>query len=520
MSREWPYEVWFRDNEGCGEAIRSGSAVHVELSAYGANDFMLDFLVGSGLWSALTEMKPDLLKKDNGKPWRALNGVEVLRELARIERIGHCGKIVRDVRLMMIAGFNAEQVYRARSHQQPVVDTETLSNHLARISPRSASETFCEHLALLRRKRWIRGKTYAADAHEIIIPYGRQSERLGKVGDKYGYKLVLLLNIEPNRERVVGFVLAPLQWSERTLLRMILRKLQQRFGRVGEWMSTLVLDRGYWGAAYLLGLKRGYGIDVVTRAQHHDLAVVQDIDGLLRMGETPWQWHHERHSRLGHMQVRCVGFEALELHDGRGRVVGKLNAVVAEEYDPRRERRMCDEKGEPRPRFDYITSLPTVRRPEQTRGYYRRRWVIENQGFRELTQQWALDCLAGRRFNALNSRIAFALMLYNAERVVRMKHPGPWQQERKRMQTLGEASWLGGPSMAAYTDDGRLGLFTPEEHGQLIAERERNRIVRTLREGLARGETLERTLERLENEPTREARIFRPPSEKGRPLAS
>lgn len=31
----------------------------------------------------------------------------------------------------------------------------------------------------------------------------------------------------------------------------------------------------------------------------------------------------------------------------------------------------------------------------------------------------------------LTSRIAFALMLYNAERILRMKHPGPWAEERK-----------------------------------------------------------------------------------------
>jgi len=355
----------------------------------------------------------------------------------------------------------------------------------------------------LRRKRWIRGKTYAADAHEIAVPYGRCSERLGRVGEKYGYKLVLLMNIAPGRERVVGFVLAPLPWSERTLLRMILRGLQRRFGRVGEWMDTLILDRGYWGAACLLGLKRRYGTDVVTRAEHEELAVVKNLEGLLRLKPVPWEWHAERHSRLGEMQVRCVGFEDLELYDEEGKLVGTVNAVSAEEYDATRRRRIRGEDGKIRPRFDYVTTLPTARAPRRIRGLYRRRWVIENQGFRDLTQQWALDRLAGRRFNALNSRIAFALMLYNAERILRMKCPGPWQEERARLRDLGERSLLGGPSVIGYTPDGRLGIFTAEDYARLIAARERARIVRTLREGLARGETLERTLERLESAPSR-----------------
>ncbi|MBM4034467.1 MAG: transposase [Planctomycetes bacterium] len=61
-----------------------------------------------------------------------------------------------------------------------------------------------------------------------------------------------------------------------------------------------------------------------------------------------------------------------------------------------------------------------------------RRWVVEDQGFRELTQDWALDTLAGRRFNALNARIAFALMLYNADRLLRAKHPDLWEEARRR----------------------------------------------------------------------------------------
>jgi hypothetical protein len=340
--------------------------VEVELSAHGANDFVLEFLVGSGLWGILTGMTPDRLKKENGKPWRALNGVEVLRELARVERISQCGKILRDARLMMVAGFNAEAVQKAHEAGRPVVDPETLSNHLGRIRPKAAAKAFGEHVGLMRRKRWIRGGTYAADAHEIIVPYGRSSERL-------------------------------------------------------------------------------------------------------------------------------------DVYDRRQQVVGQLNGVVAEEYDCSRRERMRDEKGQVRPRFHYVTTLPTAAKPPRIRGYYGQRWGIENQGFRELTQQWALDCLAGRRFNTLNSRIAFALMLYNAERLLRMKHPGPWQEERERLRGLGERNRLSGPSLVAYTPQGQLSFLRPREHERLIVERERDRLVHTLREGLAHGETLERMLQRPQN---------------------
>ena len=80
MSASGVYEVWYRDDAACSEAIVSGAAVDVELSAYGANDLVLDFLVASGLWGVLTSMEPDLLRKNNGKPPRAL----VLRFLVAI----------------------------------------------------------------------------------------------------------------------------------------------------------------------------------------------------------------------------------------------------------------------------------------------------------------------------------------------------------------------------------------------------------------------------------------------------
>lgn len=47
MSGSKTYKVWYRDDGGCSEAIRSGERVDVALSAYGANDFVLESLMGS-----------------------------------------------------------------------------------------------------------------------------------------------------------------------------------------------------------------------------------------------------------------------------------------------------------------------------------------------------------------------------------------------------------------------------------------------------------------------------------------
>ena len=69
----------------------------------------------------------------------------------------------------------------------------------------------------------------------------------------------------------------------------------------------------------------------------------------------------------------------------------------------------------------------------------------------------------------------------------------------------GERNRLGGPSVAAYTPEGHLGVYTVAEYGQLAADRERHRVLHALREGLAQGEPLERVLERLQREAPRNA---------------
>ena len=103
MGSDRTYEVWYHDDAACASVVRLGGSYESELTGYGGNDFVLDFLVGSGLWGVLTSMKPDGLRKENGKPWRALNGVEVLRELLKLSTFRRsrrkpvCGVPVRAV---------------------------------------------------------------------------------------------------------------------------------------------------------------------------------------------------------------------------------------------------------------------------------------------------------------------------------------------------------------------------------------------------------------------------------------
>jgi hypothetical protein len=274
IERSGCFRVWLRNDAAVEEELLANRPAEAELTAYGDNDSVLDYLMESELWTILTGMEADGLKCRNGYRPEVLNGVEVIRELAGIGRIQQCGKVLSDTRLMAQAGFNLARLDRAAARERSVIDTETLANHLGRISPESAQRTFIKYVREMRARRLIRGKVYAADAHEIVVRYGRRHERLGKVGAKYGFKLVILINVRDEKERIVGFAFAPLQTSERAMLLEILERLHREVAPLKEWLQILLLDRGYWGAQYLLGLRKKYGIEVVTRAQHEGLEVV------------------------------------------------------------------------------------------------------------------------------------------------------------------------------------------------------------------------------------------------------
>ena len=492
------FSTWIRDDPETREAIVKGKEVEVELTSYAQNDFMLEFLMGSGLWEVLVSLRPAKLRKENGKPWRALNGLEVLRELTRVERIAQCGRVIADTRLMIVAGFNAAEIRRSQRRKGLLLSPETLSNHLARMRPPAVLDAFYKHVELLRERKWIGRGVYAADAHEITFPHARGWPGMGQVGEAHGYKLLVLAQVSPGGERVAGFALAPLYVSEHRLLKIVLRQLEERVCPVRKLIDVLVLDRGYWGAEFLLGLRELYDLHFVTRAQHSGLQVVKDVEGLLRQKELagPGVQVGEERSRLGKILVKLWGFDGVPLFGEKDREVGKANVVVADEFDEKGQP-LVDPEGKTR-RIHYVTSLPARGTPYEVRKYYLQRWTIENQGFRNLTQRWSLDIPPGRNFSSIMARIFFVLVLANAESVLEELFPGPWQQERRRLGKLGVPGLVGGePGVAAYTQQGQLGIMTTKEYGALIAARERALLFEELRRAQARGEGIEDVLRRL-----------------------
>ncbi len=495
------WHLWREDKTAVAQQLEQGRELDGHSSAFGDNDLIVGFLMVEGLWSVLVETEADLLKKENGYPARTLNGLWALCELAGVERIAQSGKVLGDEALLRMAGFQAEQIEEARAEGRLRVDPETLANHLGRMSKDAVDRSWWEHVKLLRSKRWYRGGVYAVDGTMITIPYGQADnyEGAGRMGEATGYRLVVVLNIDEGHERVVGWALGPLARSEKALLGEIFKSLREQFGRLGDWMKVLVMDRGYWGSAFLESMKREEGVDYVTRAGNDELDIVSDVDGMSRLESTLWHEATEEHSRLGKMRVRMAGFRDVPMFDDEDVDHGPCQVVIAEEHDMRGQRLP------ERPRFHYVTSLPvdpaSLESVQHVRTYYRRRWSVENQGFWVLTKRWNLDTLVARNLNAIRARLNFALQLYNAENCCAWKHPGDFEEELPRLKRPPKGDRLGKPSIMVYTPEGQVGAFQVEEYKDLVTKavtkavkaEVRNRI----RQGLAQGRTLEEVLRDL-----------------------
>lgn len=462
------WQLWREDKTAVMRQLEEGRQLDGHNSAFGDNDLIIGFLMVEGFWTVLTGTKADLLKKENGYAPRTLSGLWALCELAGVKRIAQSGKVLGDEALLRMVGFQAEQIKEARAEERLRVDPETLSNHLSRISEASVKRSWWEHVRLLRSKRWYRGGIYAVDGTDITIPYGRKDNYEGAEhrGEAVGYKLVVVLNIDEGHERIVGWALGGLARNEKMMLKEIFKGLREQFGRLGDWMNVLVMDRGYWGAEFLGELKRLEGIDYVTRTRDDEVDIARDVDGLARLGSTIWHEEPEQHSQLGNIMVRMAGFSGLSLRDGKGKEHGSCQVVIAEEYDLK-HRRLPE-----RPRFRYVTSLSlnpaNAKSVQQIRTYYRRRWSVENQGFWVLTKRWNLDTLVARNLNAIRARLNFVLQLYNAENCCAWKHPGSFQKELPRLKRPSKGERLGKPSIMIYTPDGRVGSFQAGEYRKLV----------------------------------------------------
>lgn len=500
LAGDW--RIWQQDRQQVEQEIVEGRPFQVWDTERGRYDSMLDFMLRTGLWAAATGMRPAHLKKDNGVPYRLLNGVECLREMAGIDTPANCGPLLKDAYLMERLGFTAEKIAERQQQDRGVIDTETLLNHFSRFTEADLEGGFLQHVEVIRHKRWLRGGVYAADGHDILIPHGRGYEGARRISQgSYGYKLLVLLNIQDDCELIVGYVLGGLQESEITMLRRLLARLNHTMGPLREWLKILLLDRGYWGTDLFCELQQDYGIDFVSRVRDEKLDLNGHIQRQLEEPDRRWTEFEEARPFSGRQEQQKVRVTALrpitlisdETPEHRQIPV---NIVVASQShldgSP-----ILDKNGKDISRTDYITSLRPGRFGVKVRGYYRGRWGIENQGFRTLSQTWDIDRPAGHSYGAVLARLVFVFMIYNARHLFERecRHRPDYAAELRQMRAHGPGISLAGASAIALTASGHCAAIPTRQ----LLKLQKQRLRKALERGLAAGKSPKEVMQEFDD---------------------
>lgn len=490
------FRIWHKDRAQVEQDIVEGRPFRVLESERGRYDAMLDFQLQSGLWAAATEMRPSGLKKENGIPYQCLNGLECLREMAGIAEVANCGPLLQDAYLLERIGFTAEKVQRRLTQDRTIIDPETLLNHLGRFTEADLEAGFLRHLGIIRQKRWLRGGVYAVDGHDIMIPYGKGYERATRIAEgSYGYKLLVLLNLQEDCELVVGYVLGGLHESEITMLRRLLARLSQTLGPLREWLKILLMDRGYWGTDLFCELKQDYGIDFVSRVRDEKLDINGSIQRQLAEPGRTWSRFQEKRQFAGRGETQWVRTTALEpitlISDEAPHRQIAVNVVVAEQTHadgtPLRNK-----QGRDISTTCYVTSLRPGIHGVKVRRFYRNRWSVENQGFRSLSQTWEIDRPAGHSYAAVLARLVFVFMTYNATHLFEQQsqHRPDYAEELRQRRRYGPGMGLAGATNIVLSESGCCCAISTRD----LLRLQKQRMERGLQRELEAGRSLEDVL--------------------------
>ncbi|WP_324668242.1 transposase [Geochorda subterranea] len=232
--------------------------------------------------------------------------------------------------------------------------------------------------------------------------------------------------------------------------RRCLRLLRRLQGTHGHFCDVVTVDALYAQAPFLEAV-RALGLHVVVRLKDERYAVVQDAAGL-RRGR---RYGEAFVTRIGSFQVEVRVWDSPELTSWEG-LKHPIRVVYAEE-----ELSWTEHQGTAvwHCKALRILEVATTLSPAEASGRVvweiaRSRWGVENEGFRQLKQEWHLD--HGFLHHPTGMQVLWALLAagYNLFQLFlarRIRRRGPWEQTERGVAERLRAELLIG--------EGPLGLY-------------------------------------------------------------
>jgi len=441
------------------QLLKQGKYDDISLTSYGRLGHFFDFIFRVGVLKIVHKL--GIQKRRNGIAIAHLALLWLAKALLGFAYVDNLKHMFRDRHLMRLCGFTPQQIengYSRRTTKRGLkpVHTDSVRNFGSSLPVKLSEKFFTEIVQVIRNRKLIKGGIFALDAKYVSVE-GDKFE-LAELGYdphtnryKKGYKLFLLQNIQRGYQYIVCAALKPGTQDERAMLLPMMEKAIEILGQ--GVIKLLLIDRGYLDAASLYKLKHQYGIDFIIPGEYR-LDAVKDAIALA--GE------YRRHSftvvKPGIEIAPCFSMTSYDSY-GDGRDRGTINVLLVKDMTIPKKRENRDRI------YSYLTSLPMQRGDSVEQLYeiyklYRKRWVIENNAFKELTSYWNLTKMPGGKFKTICTHLYFTLATYNLVLFFKTRHA---------MKLMGKsilmlrAKLFSTQEMAVIYVEGFFGLFTLEE---------------------------------------------------------
>jgi hypothetical protein len=298
------------------------------------------------------------------------------------------------------------------------------------------------------------------------------------------WRVVALLHIHAERTLWVNWRLlsgaASEKGKEGSVLFAMVDEVRQLAGEAAiEWV---LMDALYADGPLLAGLKYGRAIDALVRLPE-ERTVYQDLRFLLKMEPDRWQTHGDVRYVAGHKQVRQVRVGTMaNLNRWQSFVQAAQTYEVADPALWGCAIEAVDQNDPSQTESWGLVSTRAFNTGWTAYTFWRQRWRIENQGFRELKEGWHLEQApwSYTHDSLVLARVTFTLIAYNVAQVAKTTAGRRLTQQgiRRLRRSLRREV---GPAPVIVFANGAYGIFDIEEIMLALGKPPLNSLRRTAR---------------------------------------
>jgi len=459
------YELRREDRAAVLSALQAGQYEAIATSEQTALDELAHLAIELGVFEALKLIQ--VRREREGIPDELL--LRTIAVLPFVEALGlsaAAGALFKDAAILLQLGYSIEQVQNGFNgrHRKPGAEasksmtpchSEVLRAELARLDGESLQAFRQACMQQLFARRLVKGRIYAIDGSGIH--------------DRY--RLVGLLNVHEDQPLWISWRLLTGQASEKGQEARVVRELLADLYQAGgpgsiEW---LLMDAYYADGPLLAWLEYERHIHALVRLPE-DRQLYQDLAGLLRAGLITSRTHSDVRYLSGHKQVRQVSLAAasdltswqsfLASAATYGAAHPSLWGALIHSVDV----------NDPSQAEDWAL-VSTEPFNSAWAGYrcWRKRWHIENNGFRELKEGWHLERAPWSYTDdtIVAARVTFTLIAFNVAQIAKTAHGRQLTHHGIRRLRRELADQYGPAPVVVFAKD-TFGVFHIEEIMTLI----------------------------------------------------